>query len=117
MKYILFSGHDLLKDGLKKHDLTLWEEVTERNENTLKAIFRDITGNNKTFYQDAKNNVIIAHRSTRKGVLVQVSVLWKDKSGDLIPASHTDINTERDFILEHPFYNSYSITEVQEATR
>ena len=112
MKYILFSGHELLKEGLKNHDLALWEEVTERNENTLKAIFKDITSNNKTFYQDTKNNVIIAHRSTRKGVLIQVSVMWKDKTGELIPASHSDINSEKDFLYLHPFYNSYAITEV-----
>lgn len=108
--YAIISGNAALKAGLKKNDLTIWEEITERNENTLKAIYADIEAG-KTFYQETKNNLIIAHRSTRKDVLIQVSYLWKEKTGELIPASHKDICSEKEFIFEDPFYIG-SIQEV-----
>lgn len=109
--YVLLSGEKELKAGLKDHSiLWLWEEITERNENTLKAIFAEVAAG-RTFYQETQNNLIIVSRSTRNNVLIQVSYLWKTEAG-IIPASHKDINTEKEFIFEEPFYISHKIQEV-----
>lgn len=47
------------------------------------------------YFRHGTKTIYIFTRSTRPGVAVQRSVFW-DRSGDLVPVSHTDINSFSD---------------------
>lgn len=110
-RYYLKSGSRETLAALKSGNWQPVEAIEEHNKNILATLYNKLlTGEIKTFYQRTKHNLIIAHKSTRPGVIIQISHLWI-RNGELIPSMHTNINCFADLIKHHDFYVSEYIQE------
>lgn len=84
------------------------ERMQEEHEKPYKALFDALTAgriDSFDFYgQSGKDGRLwyIVARSTRPGVLVQMSVVWIRASGEMLPTSHRDINSFADFRADIP---------------
>lgn len=84
-------------------DLELADQLTDEQERPYKALYDALVAGkiNAFEYYDARRNPAsynryIVARSTRPGVLVQVSTVWMH-DGDMLPMMHSDINCFDDF--------------------
>ena len=111
MRYYLKSGSRETLAALKSGNWQPVEAIEEHNKNILALLYSKLlSGEIKTFYQRTKHNLIIAHRSTRPNVIVQISHLWIHNN-ELIPSMHTNINSFSDLLKAHDFYVSEYIQE------
>lgn len=87
----------------ERDDAEAAERMQEEHEKPYKALFDALTAgkiDSFDFYgQNGKDGRLwyIVARSTRPGVLVQMSVVWVRASGEMLPTSHRDINNFADF--------------------
>lgn len=112
-RYYLKSCQRATIKGFHTGDFSEAEAIDNHNKNILATLYNKLlTGEIGAFYQRTKNNshLIIAHRSTRPGVLVQVSHNWII-NGEIVPCSHDNINCFSDLLKKHPFYTSEYIKE------
>lgn len=112
-RYYLKSGQKEALHGFKTGDWSKSEAIDNHNENILADLYNKLlTGQISAFYQRTKDNkhLIIAHKSTRPGVIIQVSHNWII-NGEIIPCSHDNINSFSDLLKKHPFYTSEYLKE------
>lgn len=96
MRYYLKGVLRASVKGFRTGDFTLAESIDDHNDRILSDMFaRLVSGNLVYFKQITKTSITVWHRSTRPGVLVQESHIWK-KDGELIPLSHQNINSFKD---------------------
>ena len=92
----------------ERDDAEAAERMQEEHERPYKALFQALTDGRIDSFdfcgQESRNgrNWYIVARSTRPGVLVQMSVVWIRASGEMLPTSHRDINSFADFRQEIP---------------
>lgn len=104
MKYYLKSCQRAAIKALKTGNDKDIKAIDSHNTSVLAELYNKLlTGEIATFYQKTKNHLIIAHKSTRPGVLIQVSHNWII-DGKVIPCSHANINSFSDLLKEQPFY-------------
>ena len=104
MKYYLKSCQRAAIKALKTGDDSEINLIDDHNTTILAILYNKLlTGEISTFYQRTKGHLIIAHRSTRPGILVQVSHNWII-DGKIIPCSHANINSFSDLLDKQPFY-------------
>lgn len=98
----------------ERDDAEAAERMQEEHERPYKALFQALTDGRIDSFdfcgQESRNgrNWYIAARSTRPGVLVQMSVVWMREDGEMLPMSHRNINSFDDFRPEIP-QNSTSV--------
>lgn len=112
-RYYLKSGQKEALHGFKTGDWSKSEAIDTHNNNILADLYNKLlTGQISAFYQRTKDNkhLIIAHKSTRPGVIIQVSHNWII-NGEIIPCSHDNINSFSDLLKKHPFYTSEYLKE------
>ena len=104
MRYYLKSCQRAAIKALKTGDDTEINKINDHNNNILASLYsRLLDGEIQTFYQRTKNHLIIAHKSTRPGTLIQVSHNWII-DGHIIPCSHENINSFSELLKKQPFY-------------
>lgn len=92
----------------EQDDAETAEQMQEEHERPYKALFDALTaGKINAFdfcrhYGAGGQNWYIVARSTRPGILVQMSVVWLRASGEMVPLSHCNINSFADFRPEIP---------------
>ncbi len=92
----------------ERDDAEAAERMQEEHEKPYKALFDALTAgriDSFDFYgQSGKDGRLwyIVARSTRPGVLVQMSVVWIRASGEMLPTSHRDLNSFADFRVDIP---------------
>ena len=92
----------------ERDDAEAAERMQEEHEKPYKALFDALTAgeiDSFDFYgQSGKDGRLwyIVARSTRPGVLVQMSVVWIRASGEMFPTSHRDLNSFEDFRADIP---------------
>ena len=112
MRYYLKSGYKASIKGFKTGNFSEVEKINDHNDTILANLYGGLLdGSISVFYQRTKDHLIIAHKSTRPGVIAQVSHNWII-DGQIIPVSHANINSFSDLLKEHPFYEGKYITEV-----
>lgn len=96
MRYYLKGVLRASVKGFRTGDFALVESIDNHNDRILSDLFTKlVSGDLAYFKQETKTSLIVWHRSTRPGVLVQESHIWK-RNGELIPLSHQNINSLRD---------------------
>ena len=114
-RYYLKSCYRVAIKALRTGDDSESEAIDAHNNNILALLYNKLlTGEIDTFYQRTPGHLIIAHKSTRPGVIVQVShnVII---NGQIIPSSHDNINSFSDLLKKRPFYIGEYIQEYKTA--
>lgn len=114
-RYYLRSCQRATIKGFRTGDFTESEAIEKHNNNILASLYNKLlTGEIDTFYQRTPGHLIIAHKSTRPGVIVQVShnVII---NGKIYPSSHDNINSFSDLLKKRPFYIGEYIQEYKTA--
>ena len=117
MKYYLKSCQKAAIKALKTGNDADINAIEDHNTTILAILYNKLlTGEINTFYQKTKsgNHLIIAHRSTRPGVLIQVSHNWII-DGKITPCSHDNINSFSDLLKKQPFYYGEYLKEYKTA--
>ena len=92
----------------ERDDAETADRMQEEHERPYKALFDALTAgeiDSFDFYgHSGKDGRLwyIFTRSTRPGVMVQMSVVWIRASGEMLPTSHRDINSFADFRADIP---------------
>lgn len=111
MKYYLKRIQRAAIKALRTGDDTEAEAIEQHNNDILLTLYNKLlSGEISTFYQKTGGHLIIAHRSTRPGVLIQVSHNWII-NGQIVPCSHDNINNFNDLLDKRPFYNGAYLRE------
>lgn len=117
MKYYLKSGYRAALKGLKNGDWSEADAIHEHNQNVYRTIFEKVaSGEVPAIYQRIPGHLVIISRSTRPGVLLQISHAWINKDKSITPTSHANINDLSDFLHNTDyFYTSQYFREVKPA--
>lgn len=104
MKYYLKAMEKATIKAFKTDNWQQVEKLENHNNNILASVYSQLlTGEIKTAYQRTKTHLIIAHKSTRKGVLIQVSVACFI-NGELTPLMHNNVNSFAEYLKKNEFY-------------
>ena len=110
-RYYLKSSSRAAVNAFKTGNWQPVEAIEEHNNNILAALYSKLlTGEIKTFYQRTNKHLIIAHKSTRPGIIIQISHMLID-NGELIPVMHCNINSFYELTHKQDFYEGAYITE------
>ena len=113
-KYYLRRGYNASIHGFRTGDFSKSDEIHAQNTETLATIYkRVLSGEVGAIYQNIPGHFVILTRSTRKGVLLQVSHAWRTETGEIIPTSHNNIKCLEDFIKDKYFYEGSYIRELR----
>lgn len=111
MQYYLKSCYRASIKALRTGDDSEAEQITQHNNDILLTLYNKLLdGSISTFYQRTPGHLIIAHKSTRPGVLIQVSHNWII-NGQIVPCSHDNINNFNDLLDKRPFYTGAYLRE------
>ena len=104
-KYYLKSGYRAALEGLKTGNWSKADAIQEHNENIYKTIFnRVVSGEAKLIYQRIPGHIVFITRSTRPGVLLQISHAWINKDKTITPTGHANINDFSDFLHNTDYF-------------
>lgn len=97
--YINYGLHDLTLALFRAEDPEeekMISSVLDDSEKCLQSDFRRLwemlISGKIDYFRHGEKTIYVFTRSTRAGVKVQRSAIW-DKSGEMIPLSHADINS------------------------
>ena len=103
MRYFVKDIMDLAMKAVDTDNWVEFDNAEAEREAMLKNLFDSlVSGKINAFYQRTNHNMIIWHRSTREGVLVQESHACFI-NGEFIPCYHANINSFDDFLYENGY--------------
>lgn len=110
MRYYLKGSSRAFFKAVDTDNFDVLDAILDHNEAIYRMLFEKlISGDIDMIYQKNPHSIVMAHRSTRKGVLVQISHAMIQE-GQIIPLSHTNITSLKDFLSNTDFTECRYIT-------